>query len=129
MTPIPGPGEPLEPDELQQIESGEAITAEAAPPNPLNIATSCGIDVISTLRAENAPIADPTSAPPRIHSHEAMSLPTTVATMAINIANADMRLPFRAVAGEPSCFSPTMKRIAAMTYAAFVTVTPLSPNR
>ena len=34
MTPIPGPGEPLEPDELQPIESGEAITAEAAATDP-----------------------------------------------------------------------------------------------
>ncbi len=34
MTPIPGPGEPLEPEELQPIESGEVITAEAAATDP-----------------------------------------------------------------------------------------------
>jgi hypothetical protein len=34
MTPIPGPGEPIEPEELQTIESGEAITAEAAATDP-----------------------------------------------------------------------------------------------
>ena len=111
------------------MSSAAAITAEAAPPKPLKIATSCGIEVIATLRAENAPIAEPTMAPARMNSQDAISLPTTVAMIATNIASADIRLPFRAVAGEPSCLSPTMNKIAATMYAAFVIFIPFTPKR
>jgi catechol 2,3-dioxygenase-like lactoylglutathione lyase family enzyme len=40
-----------------------ATNADAPPPKPLNAATSCGIDVISTFWARNAPIEPPTTMP------------------------------------------------------------------
>ena len=45
-----------------------ATSADAAPPNPLNAATSCGIAVIGTLSAKTAPIKPPMTIPAKISS-------------------------------------------------------------
>ena len=44
-----------------------ATSAAAPPPTPLNSATSCGIWVISTLRAAGTPITRPIAIAPTIH--------------------------------------------------------------
>ena len=49
-----------------------ATSAEAPPPNPLNSATSSGIEVSGTLRAAAAPMAAPTTTPARINSNLTM---------------------------------------------------------
>ena len=43
-----------------------ATSAAAPPPTPLKSATSCGICVISTLRAAGTPIIRPTAIAPKI---------------------------------------------------------------
>ena len=79
--------------------SADATSADAPPPKPLKIATSCGIWVISTLIAKNAPITDPiTIAIPIIVKSK--SVPSiTVATIAISIPSDAIIFPFLAVRG------------------------------
>ena len=49
--------------EVVERNSAAATNAEAAPPNPLNAATSCGMPVISTRFASSTPMAPPTTSP------------------------------------------------------------------
>ena len=74
--------------------------------------TSCGMDVIWTVRAATPPATPPMATPMRIPDQDRISVSTTVATMARNMAAAARALPPRAVAGDWSRFSPTTKRIA-----------------
>ena len=92
--------------------SATATSADAPPPKPLKMPTSCGIWVISTLRAAKPPITPPIAMPIRIPVHERISASTTVAMIAMSIARAASALPPRAVAGDWSRLRPTTKRIA-----------------
>jgi hypothetical protein len=89
-----------------------ATRADAPPPKPLKRPTISGMAVIWTMRAATAPIRPPVAMPMRMGVQERISLSTTVAMMARNMAKAAMALPARAVAGDWSRFSPTTKRIA-----------------
>jgi hypothetical protein len=73
----------------------------------LNSDTSCGIAVIFTVRAIQRPTPPPIRKPTMITAHDvverppgAATSPTSVATTAIVMPEADSRLPLRAVAGE-----------------------------
>ena len=79
----------------------------------MKIATIWGMAVILTRCAETMPIAAPTtSALPMTHQ---LTMPApNVATTAISIPAALMRLPVRAVRGELKYRSPTIKQIAVM---------------
>ena len=48
--------------------SAVATNNDDKPPKPLNSATNCGMDVISTLLAKRAPTAPPTIKPTMINS-------------------------------------------------------------
>ena len=86
----------------------------AAPPVPLNSATISGIDVMATSRAARAPMIGAGD-----HRHgdpvplEDALRESSVTTTAISMPAAEIALPRRAVAGEPSIFRPNTKRIAA----------------
>ena len=53
---------------ILSIKAAPATKTDAAPPNPLNRATSCGIAVIGILSAIGIPTAVPTTSPPTISS-------------------------------------------------------------
>ena len=96
------------------VNSAAQPTARLArPPKPLNSATISGIFVMATMRAASTPITVPITTPSAIHSKSTMLRSNNVTTTAINIATAEIRLPRRAVAGDPSIFRPTMKSTAA----------------
>src|SRR5216683_1021725 len=102
---------------LYTLSSSPAATSAAAPPPaPLKIATICGIAVIFTRCAETIPIAAPTiSAEPSTHQ---LTIPwLSVATTAIAMPTALMRLPRRAVFGELRKRRPMMKQTAVTRYA------------
>src|SRR5215213_4371033 len=63
------------------------------------------------------PIAAPTIVPTAIIQKEIICRSSRVAANARVIPIAASRLPDRAVAGELSCFNPSMKRMAATMYA------------
>gem|GEM_PF-7079451 len=79
----------------------------------MNAATNSGIEVISVDRASHSPIAPPSASPAA--SSTGLSIPwlTSAATTATNIPSDAIRLPPRAVRGDASRLSPTMKRLAA----------------
>ena len=105
---------------LSLIISAAATIADAAPPNPLNTATICGIAVSCTFRAATMPISAPMITPTMIHSYLTMSWLMSVTTTAINIPSADSLFPARAVSGDLSQRSPVMKSADASMYAAVV---------
>ena len=83
-------------------DSDKATRADAAPPNPLNNATSSGIPVISTRTAIMIPITEPTTSPAIIRVHSAppaACILTTVVMTATNIPRAPYWLPRGAVLG------------------------------
>ena len=105
------------------IISAAATIADAAPPNPLNMATICGIAVSWTCRAAIMPISAPMITPTMIHSYLSMSRSMSVTATAMNIPSADSRFPARAVSGDLSHRSPVMNSTDASMYAAVVRFT------
>src|SRR2546429_2182801 len=100
--------------------SASATSAAAPPPTPLNSATICGIAVIFTARAATAPIGAEASITSRIHQRYWMPLRANVATMAISIPAAPMRLPSGAVFGEERKRSARMKATIVARYASAI---------
>jgi len=86
------------------------MIATAPPPTPLNSATICGIAVMCTRRAAGIPIAVPSTSPTTIsHGVEEPSHTwgvSSVATTAIAIPVAAIRLPRTAVRGPVSPLIP-----------------------
>ena len=87
--------------------STHAIRATAPPPTPLNSATICGIAVIFTLRAAGTPIAVPIAMPMMIRPQLPNPGWSSVATTAMAMPTAAMRLPRTAVRGP---VSPSARR-------------------
>ena len=91
-----------------------AMRPAAPPPTPLKSATSCGIAVILTRRAEIQPMADPTRMAAMMRIRLSSSMPvkksTTVATTAPIAPSA---VPRRAVFGDDRPLSDRMNRTAA----------------
>jgi hypothetical protein len=79
----------------------------------LYAATICGIAVILTLCAENAPMTAPKSAAIPIRSRPRKSITKSVATRAIAMPKAAKVLPERAVSGLRRRRMPTMNSAAA----------------
>ncbi len=75
---------------LQISES--ATSADAAPPNPLNNATSSGIPVISTRIAIHKPIKDPITRPEPIKTHSIPS-PSPICSMVVTTATSIPKAP------------------------------------
>ncbi len=90
-----------------------ATIAAAAPPTPLNNATSCGIAVIATRRAAGTPNAHPTAMPPRINPMWSRCSATRVTTTARIAPSAPIRFPRRAYFGDERPFNAKMKQTAA----------------
>ena len=89
---------------MPELCSDHAIKNVANPPKPLNKATISGIDVILTLIAITDPTMAPRAMPPKIIN--GLMTPTTVTPTARNIANAEIKFPFTAVASFPSILIP-----------------------
>ena len=99
-----------------------ATSAAAPPPTPLNSATSCGIWVISTLRAAGTPIMRPIAIAPTIHQKlwSGRACPTSSPRAGVTYRNtesvarvapkAPIKFPRRAVFG---CESPLRAKINA----------------
>ena len=100
--------------------SDRATNADAAPPKPLNNATSSGIPVISTFTAIQYPIDEPIISPAIINVHSASPsancISSIVVTTATSIPIAPNWFPLGAVLGWPSFFNPNMNRAAAIRY-------------
>jgi hypothetical protein len=101
-------------------KSEKATRAAAPPPTPLNSATICGIAVIFTARAAYQPIGAVTAITIRIQTNWSESRPgmKNVATMAIAMPNAPIRLPWRARAGLERKRSARMKQTIVTRYAS-----------
>ena len=100
--------------------SAAATKTEAAPPNPLNNATSCGICVICTRSAKVAPAAAPMITPAPMNQKlgdcadtPPLAIQTSVITTANSMPDAPNKLPRTAVFGRPICLRPMMNRIEA----------------
>ena len=106
------------PSLMVRANSAPATAAEAPPPRPLNTATSSGMAVIWILRARNAPRTAPTAMETPTVVQSRIWCSRSVATIAISMASDERALPFRAVAGEPSCLMPLTKRKAESRYAS-----------
>jgi hypothetical protein len=95
--------------------SAPAATRTAArPTSEWNIATSCGIAVICTVRARHAPMPPPMAMPKMMSSQEIAlegGRSASVVTTAIAMPSMPKRLPWRDVAGEESPRSARMKRM------------------
>ncbi len=89
--------------------SDHEIRNTAPPPTPLKSATICGIAVIFTLRAAGTPTAVPIAIPSAIRPQLPSERLSSVATTAIAIPTAAMRLPRTALVGPDSPRSPWMK--------------------
>ena len=74
--------------------SERATRAEAAPPNPLNKATSSGIPVISTLMAMMIPITEPTTRPAMMSSQFMPPDASCMSTMVVNTATSIPMAPY-----------------------------------
>ena len=101
--------------------SAEATSAEAAPPKPLNSATSSGIEVVLALHASMRPIKAPAPMGSKIRFQLVIGpVPNSICTRAVPMATAmpreDRRLPSGAVRGWLSFFKPKMKSTAAIKY-------------
>jgi hypothetical protein len=88
--------------------SHAATRAEASPPNPLKAATICGMEVILTRSAAQAPSAAPTATPATMVPQVTMLSAINVMTTAPSIPTPASRLPERAVLGPLIRLSPTM---------------------
>src|SRR5512145_2976285 len=95
-----------------------ATMADAAPPNPFSNATICGIAVIFTASASQAPARVPMTKPSRTHRNEMICWSSRVAAIASNMPSAPIALPRRAVRGDDNSFSPTMNSTAATRYVS-----------
>ena len=102
-------------------------SAAAPPPTALKMLTSCGIAVISTVRAAYRPAPPPSSAPASITIHPvAVTVPewatrASVVAIATTMPAVDTWLPRRAEAGEFIRCRPSTKHVAAATYSSWVT--------
>ena len=101
--------------------SAEATSAEAAPPKPLNSATSSGMEVVLALQASTRPIKAPAPMGSKIRFQLVIGpVPNSICTRAVPMATAmpreDRRLPSGAVRGWLSFFKPKMKSTAAIKY-------------
>ena len=92
-----------------ELNSDQAIKNVAKPPKPLNNATISGIEVIFTLKAINEPTMAPIEIPMIINN--GFTIFTKVIATAINIANADKKLPLTAVSSLPSILIPVINNI------------------
>src|SRR6266508_3540869 len=97
--------------------SASEMSAAAPPPTPLNSATICGIAVILTARAANAPIGAEASITIRIDQSLCTPRCANVAPIAIAIPSAPMRFPIGAVFGEERKRSARMKATIVTRYA------------
>ena len=88
------------------LNSAHAISAMAPPPTPLKSATICGTAVILTLRAEGMPMIVPMISAMMIRTQLPIPSIRNVASTAIPIPTAAMRLPRTAVRGPVSPLSP-----------------------
>jgi hypothetical protein len=96
------------------VYSTTEISAAAPPPTPLKSATSCGMAVIWTRRAEITPIAEPTTIATRMIARLRTSIPLKkTTTVAMSAPSAPSRLPVRAVLGDDSPFRARMNKTAA----------------
>ena len=87
--------------------STHAMSATAPPPTPLNSATICGIAVIFTLRAAGTPTTVPIDDAEDDQAPVADAVGSgSVATTAMAMPTAAMRLPRTAVVGPVSPRSP-----------------------
>ena len=93
--------------------SPEPTNSDEAPPTPLSNATSCGIDVIWTVRAIHQPSAEPTMRPAPIQVYDTMDWSSSVAMIANSMPSPESKLPLRAVSGEPRRRRPRMNSDAA----------------
>ena len=93
---------------------------DAAPPSPLKVATSCGIDVIVVLVASRMPIRLPEIIPANIHPILMVPFAIKVMITAINIPIEAMIFPLTAVLGELRPFKPSIINTAAKRYMNFV---------
>ena len=93
--------------------SSPATRAAAAPPTPLNSATSCGIWVIATRRAAGTPSAVPTTIAARISGTCLRSSEKKVTSTASTAPPAPIWLPRRAEPGEDRPLRARMKQTAA----------------
>src|SRR6266540_6048716 len=100
--------------------SAQEISAAAPPPTPLKSATICGIAVIFTARAANAPIGADTSITIRIDQTLWTPPRANVAAIAIAMPSAPMRLPIGAVLGEERKRSARMKATIVARYASAI---------
>ena len=103
---------------LTFIISEKAIRDDASPPNPLKIATICGIDVICTFLANISPIIPPNEIPETIKIIEFKSYSTyvRVVIIAITIPEKEIKLPLLAVNGLLNIFIPNIKNTDAIKY-------------
>ena len=99
----------------KRSSSATATRAAAPPPTPLKSATICGMAVIFTLRAPTVPMTAPIAMPIKMIVTPAVVKWSSgiVATSAMTIPTAAVKLPLRALFGELSCLSPRMKQTAA----------------
>ena len=102
------------------INSFVVTSTEAAPPSPLNVATSWGIDVIVVLVASTIPIMLPAIIPPNIHPIPIVPLLIKVIITAISIPIEAIMFPLTAVLGELRPFKPSIINTAATIYMNFV---------
>src|SRR5581483_5836248 len=84
---------------LVVLNSTQAISATAPPPTPLNSATICGIAVILTCLAAGMPTTVPSTTPSTINTQLPIPGISSVASTAMPIPAAAMRLPRTAVRG------------------------------
>ena len=98
---IPGPG---------LRNSGEATSAAAPPPTPLNSATSCGIAVIFTPRAMGVAIRMPTATAAMIRPRCFRCGVARATTTASAAPALPIRTPLRAVRGADRPFRVRMKQ-------------------
>jgi hypothetical protein len=91
------------------LNSDQAIKNVANPPKPLNKATISGIEVIFTLKAINEPITAPIETP--IKTITGFTTLMMVTETAMNMADADKKLPLTAVSSLPSILIPLINNI------------------
>jgi hypothetical protein len=95
--------------------SSISATSDAAPPpTPLNSATSCGMCVICTRRDPTTPPTVPITSAIRIGTRLSGLYAANVMITARTAPAAPSALPVRAVFGDDSALSATMKQTAAI---------------
>jgi hypothetical protein len=91
------------------VNSDHAKKNDERPPNPLNNATISGMEVIFTLKAINEPITAPIETP--IKTITGFTTLMMVTATAMNMADADKKLPLTAVSSLPSILIPLINKI------------------